>query len=52
MHELMVTPQEWWPADWGHYGGLMIRMAWHAADHIEYQTVEEVQEQVISDLHH
>ena len=31
MHELMVTPQEWWPADWGHYGGLMIRMAWHAA---------------------
>ena len=31
MHKLMVTPQEWWPADWGHYGGLMIRMAWHAA---------------------
>ena len=31
MHELMVTPQDWWPADWGHYGGLMIRMAWHAA---------------------
>ena len=31
MHELMTTPQEWWPADWGHYGGLMIRMAWHAA---------------------
>ena len=31
MHELMITPQDWWPADWGHYGGLMIRMAWHAA---------------------
>ena len=31
MHELMTTPQPWWPADWGHYGGLMIRMAWHAA---------------------
>ena len=31
MHDLMTTPQFWWPADWGHYGGLMIRMAWHAA---------------------
>jgi len=31
MHELMITSQDWWPADWGHYGGLMIRMAWHAA---------------------
>lgn len=28
---LMTDSQEWWPADWGHYGGLMIRMAWHAA---------------------
>ena len=31
MHDLMTEPQDWWPADWGHYGGLMIRMAWHAA---------------------
>jgi len=31
MHALMTESQEWWPADWGHYGGLMIRMAWHAA---------------------
>ncbi|MGM0952497.1 MAG: catalase/peroxidase HPI [Pseudomonadota bacterium] len=29
--DLMTDSQEWWPADWGHYGGLMIRMSWHAA---------------------
>lgn len=29
--KLMTNSQSWWPADWGHYGGLMIRMAWHAA---------------------
>jgi len=28
---LMTDSQPWWPADWGHYGGLMVRMAWHAA---------------------
>lgn len=31
MHQLMTDSQEWWPADWGHYGALMIRMSWHAA---------------------
>nr|WP_177412110.1 catalase/peroxidase HPI [Pseudomonas sp. RW407] len=31
LKHLMTDSQEWWPADWGHYGGLMIRMAWHAA---------------------
>ena len=31
MKALMTDSQEWWPADWGHYGGLMVRMAWHAA---------------------
>ncbi|MCL4122662.1 UNVERIFIED_CONTAM: hypothetical protein GTU68_032354 [Idotea baltica] len=31
LHDLMTKSQDWWPADWGHYGGLMIRMSWHAA---------------------
>ncbi|HDX8641787.1 catalase/peroxidase HPI [Aeromonas dhakensis] len=31
LHTLMTDSQPWWPADWGHYGGLMIRMAWHSA---------------------
>jgi catalase-peroxidase len=31
LQALMTDSQEWWPADYGHYGGLMIRMAWHAA---------------------
>nr|WP_275316154.1 catalase/peroxidase HPI [Tenacibaculum bernardetii] len=31
MHTLMTDSQEWWPADWGHYGGLFIRLSWHSA---------------------
>ncbi len=31
LYAVMTDSQEWWPADWGHYGGLMVRMAWHAA---------------------
>ena len=31
MYALMTDSQAWWPADWGHYGGLMIRLSWHAA---------------------
>jgi len=38
LHALMTDSQTWWPADWGHYGGLMIRMAWHAAG--SYRTAD------------
>ncbi|MCX7893285.1 MAG: catalase/peroxidase HPI [Burkholderiales bacterium] len=31
LHALMTDSKDWWPADWGHYGGLFIRMAWHSA---------------------
>lgn len=38
LHELMTSSQSWWPADWGHYGGLFIRMAWHSAG--SYRTAD------------
>ncbi|MBE7636577.1 catalase/peroxidase HPI [Sneathiella sp. P13V-1] len=38
LHALMTDSQDWWPADWGHYGGLMVRMAWHAAG--SYRTAD------------
>jgi len=38
LYALMTDSQDWWPADWGHYGGLMIRMAWHAAG--SYRTAD------------
>jgi catalase-peroxidase len=38
LHALMIDSQAWWPADWGHYGGLMIRMSWHAAG--SYRTAD------------
>ena len=31
IEKTLTTSQAWWPADWGHYGGLMIRAAWHSA---------------------
>lgn len=38
LRALMTDSQDWWPADWGHYGGLMIRMAWHATG--SYRTAD------------
>jgi catalase-peroxidase len=38
LHALMVDSQSWWPADWGHYGGLMIRMSWHSTG--SYRTAD------------
>ncbi|MGR3814020.1 MAG: peroxidase family protein, partial [Cognatishimia activa] len=38
LHAFMTDSQDWWPADYGHYGGLMIRMAWHSAG--SYRTTD------------
>jgi len=38
LRAFMTDSQDWWPADWGHYGGLMIRMAWHSAG--SYRTAD------------
>ena len=38
IEDVLTTSQDWWPADWGHYGGLMIRMSWHAAG--SYRTAD------------
>ena len=36
VEEVMTTSQDWWPADYGHYGPLFIRMAWHSAGHLPH----------------
>jgi hypothetical protein len=47
----MTNSQDWWPADYGHYGPFFIRMAWHSAVRIELQTVVGVVVPVLNDLH-
>ena len=51
MHELMTTSQSWWPADWGHYGGLMIRLSGTQPVLIVWPMVVVVLAQAVTVLH-